>query len=153
MVSDLAFYIFHRLLHSNHPWFPLYRWVHKQHHEFSSVISVVCLYMHPFEYAGTIICGFLLPMSILGRHSHFSFVISANLINLLDICHSHSGYEFPWYFFQQLPFQCDVAFHDFHHTKNRGNFGIRFNFWDTMFNTNVVYVRSLKNPSDNNLKI
>lgn len=46
LIEEFFFYYLHRILHSP----LLYKWIHKQHHEFTSPIGISALYAHPLEY-------------------------------------------------------------------------------------------------------
>ena len=46
VIADLTFAITHRILHIN----PLYRWVHKIHHEYQSPAAFGAVYCHWFEH-------------------------------------------------------------------------------------------------------
>jgi sterol desaturase/sphingolipid hydroxylase (fatty acid hydroxylase superfamily) len=54
---------------------------------------------------------------------------------------SHCGYNFSWTPEQLFPFYTHSEFHDYHHTKNVGNFSTHFIFWDVAFNTSGSYVK------------
>jgi len=49
VLEDLVFYFSHRLLHMKKP-FPLYQYVHKQHHEHIHSISITGEDVHWFEF-------------------------------------------------------------------------------------------------------
>ena len=106
ITEDFGFYWFHRLAHCNHPWFPLYKWVHKIHHEYNVCVAVCCVYCHVLEqifvnaaplYAGLILCGYLSPL-------HMSTCTSYAFIRMYETHDAHSGYEFPWTPFGLMPF-------------------------------------------------
>ena len=68
ITEDFGFYWGHRICHFSHPWFNLYKWIHKKHHEYSLPIAVSCTYCHILEqifvntapfYAGVILCGYM----------------------------------------------------------------------------------------------
>ena len=62
---------------------------------------------------------------------------------IMETCDGHSGYEFPWSMFRLLPFSGSSDFHDFHHSKNAGNYSSFFTYLDTLFHTDKEY-RKLK---------
>jgi sterol desaturase/sphingolipid hydroxylase (fatty acid hydroxylase superfamily) len=63
-------------------------------------------------------------------------------IRLVETHDGHSGYEFPWSVFRLLPFGSDATYHDFHHTKNVGNYSSLMTVWDTIFDSNTQYWES-----------
>jgi len=48
---------------------------------------------------------------------------------------AHSGYEFPWNPYRCLPMASSATYHDFHHSKNVGNFSGAFTYLDYIFGT------------------
>ena len=46
-----------------------------------------------------------------------------------------------------MPFQSEAEFHDYHHSKNDGNYGTFFPFWDTIFGTNKNYLKYMEKKS------
>ncbi|CAG0922610.1 unnamed protein product, partial [Notodromas monacha] len=103
IVEEAMFYYSHRLLHHK----LLYKYIHKQHHEWTAPISVTAIYCHPLEhlfsnllgpFAGVLVCG----SHIATQYLWFSMAI-ANTLN------AHSGYH--------LPFFPSPEAHDFHHLK------------------------------------
>ena len=50
----------------------------------------------------------------------------------------HSGYDFPWSMFTLIPFQGSALEHDLHHSKNTGNFGSFFTWWDYACGTQIA---------------
>lgn len=141
--EDFFFYWSHRALHI--PW--LYKNVHKQHHEYNVSISFAAEYAHPLEF----ILGNSLPMAsgtfILG-HPKIHIITWFIWVSFRTIRNSdgHSGYSFPWSPLFFLPFNTGAEFHDFHHSKNQGNFASVFTFWDTICQTDSQFFKScLKN--------
>lgn len=53
----------------------------------------------------------------------------------------HCGFNFPWHLNHCLPFSTDSSHHDFHHSKNIGNYSQFTHFWDWLFGTEIVYER------------
>jgi sterol desaturase/sphingolipid hydroxylase (fatty acid hydroxylase superfamily) len=64
---------------------------------------------------------------------------------IIETCDGHSGYEWSWALSELLPFSAGSAYHNFHHSHNVGNFGSFFKFWDTVFGTNLEYVKFSEN--------
>ena len=61
-MSNLLFYIFHRLLHTK----LLFNTIHYKHHEFIEPIAVASLYAHPVEHIFANTLSFLIPFHIVG---------------------------------------------------------------------------------------
>lgn len=136
--EDFLFYWSHRAMHT--PW--LYKNIHKQHHEYNVSISFAAEYSHPVEY----ILGNSLPMAlgtlILG-HTNIHVItwfiwVSFRTVSTAD---GHCGYDFPWSPLFFFPFHTGAAFHDFHHSKNQGNYGSFFTIWDTICGTDYNFFR------------
>lgn len=61
-LSNLFFYISHRLLHTK--W--LYQMIHYKHHEFIEPISCATLYAHPIEHLFGNVLSFIIPIILVG---------------------------------------------------------------------------------------
>lgn len=134
LVEEFCFYYAHRILH--HP--RLYKYIHKQHHEWTAPIGIVSIYAHPIEHvisnAGPLVLGvFLTKCHLATAWFWYGLAIVQTTI-------SHSGYHFPL-----LP---SPEAHDFHHLKFNQNFGIlgvldRLHGTDSLFRRTRAYARHI----------
>jgi sterol desaturase/sphingolipid hydroxylase (fatty acid hydroxylase superfamily) len=140
VVDDTLFYWAHRLLH--HP--RLYKYVHKQHHEFVQPIGLATEYAHLVE---DLFCNTLATVAgPLLLRSHAVVVVGYAGIKLWQSIDAHSGVLLPapLSMFNILPgMDCSCA-HDFHHSHNVGNFGGFFMHWDWLCGTDAAYRRYLE---------
>lgn len=119
IVHDWLFYWSHRCGHSA----KLYRHVHKQHHAYSGTIGFAAEFASPLEQ----ILSMKVPTSagciLVGCHPAIWLVWMA--FRLCQTYEAHSGFCFygSWLHSIGLTNSESAAFHDFHHTSNRGNFG------------------------------
>ncbi len=102
-------YFAHRALH----WGPLYKHIHKLHHEFSAPFGIAAEYAHPAE---TLILGFgffLGPLAWVWatRDLHVVTVAAWLALRLVQTVDSHCGYDFPWSLHHYLPFWAGAEFH------------------------------------------
>lgn len=132
LCEDLGFHQTHRLAH----WAPLYPYLHKVHHAYSTSVSIAGEYFHPLDF----LMGVLIPGSLggmlLGKRMHFCSLLAWSLARSFEGVDGHSGYEFPWSPFRVLPLACSATYHDFHHSHNLGNYSSFFTFWDSLFGLN-----------------
>lgn len=94
------------------------------------------MYAHPLESMTANHFPFFSGLFLLGARTHFSVVLIWSLIRFLETSDGHSGYEFPWSIFRLMPLGGDATYHDFHHSKNVGNYGSFTTIWDSVFDTN-----------------
>ena len=135
--EDFCFHMSHRILHFK----PIYRYVHKWHHEFKHPISISGDYVHPLEF----VCSGMLPsfsgLLLLGNKIHLWTIMVWGVFRFIEAHDGHCGYEFPWSIFRLMPFNCDATYHNFHHTNNVGNYSSFMTIWDTVFNSNYEFYK------------
>ena len=129
---DTYFYWMHRLMH--HPL--LYERVHKVHHLSKDPTPWAAFSFHPSE-------AFLeiafVPLLIFTIPLHFSSLIILSMWQILFNVMGHLGYEiFPRKMMQHPLFKWlnTSTNHNMHHKFVRCNYGLYFNIWDSIMNTN-----------------
>lgn len=132
LVHDTYFYWIHRLMH----WGPLYRSVHSVHHRFTNPTPWCSFAFHPVE---AILEVGIVPLVVLLMPAHplaiSAFLLIMTMINVMG----HLGFEiFPSSYIVRWPTRLTntATHHNQHHQFGRCNFGIYFNFWDSVMGTN-----------------
>jgi len=134
LIEDTMFYWSHRLLH--HRW--VYKYIHKQHHEFKYTNALTTTFAHPIETIFTDIVPISIGVCLVKGNMAFACV--AFTLRIWQAIDAHSGYVFDWSIWNMFPFQSSTARHDFHHTHNVGCFGSLFIFWDWFCGTDVRFL-------------
>ena len=147
LINDTLFYWGHRMLHHKY----IYKYIHKQHHQFKATIGIACEYAHPVEDIISNLIPTLSGCLIMGSHILVFWLWLA--IALTFTIDAHSGYSFMISPFNKLPFQVGSDRHDFHHSHNVGCYGAAFRFWDSIMGTDKAFIEyekaRLKNLSLN----
>ena len=132
LIHDTWFYWTHRLMH--HRW--LFKWVHRIHHQSTNPSPWAAYSFSPLE-AATQACIFPILMFSIPMHPiAYAVFMTWQIVNNVI---GHTGYE---YFPNRLMnswlgrFLNTPTNHIQHHEKPRGNFGLYFNYWDRLMNTN-----------------
>lgn len=137
IINDTIFYWLHRAFHANPI---LYKYLHKQHHEFTTCSSSAALYGNLLGECLSIDIPAVAGGIILGNH-----MLVHNLYlgyRVLEGTEHHSGFALPYYasLSHTIPSIMPGAdMHDFHHSHNSGCFGTSFYFWDWIMKTDVAY--------------
>nr|ODO02766.1 methylsterol monooxygenase [Cryptococcus depauperatus CBS 7855] len=135
--EDTFHYWAHRALHYG----PLYKNIHKLHHEFSAPIGLAAEYAHPLEVLilaqGTISGPFL--YAIFRHDLHILTVYIWITLRLWQAVDAHSGYDFPWSLRHIIPFWAGADHHDFHHMAFVNCYSTSFRWWDYSLGTDSKY--------------
>ncbi len=66
------------------------------------------------------------------------------LLRLIESSDGHCGYDWPWGQSQLLPFSAGGNYHYYHHSQNTGNYGAILSIVDTLYNTNLDYIKKIE---------
>jgi sterol desaturase/sphingolipid hydroxylase (fatty acid hydroxylase superfamily) len=131
IVHDAYFYFTHRFMHLS----PVYKYVHKVHHESVDTTPFTAFSFHFLEsiveYGITFVVIFTIP-------SHFYSLLIFQILQTAFNVAGHMGYEFypsGWTRFPFLKFKTTGTHHNMHHAKFNGNYGLYFTWWDKIFGT------------------
>lgn len=132
-LHDTYFYWMHRLMH--HPIF--FSLLHKVHHVSNNPTPWAALSFHPLE---AIVEIAIVPITVLFMPFHplvlFLFAFWSLFFNIVG----HLGYElFPKNFVHHpiLKWLNTSTHHNMHHARSNCNYGLYYNFWDTIMRTNA----------------
>jgi lathosterol oxidase len=138
VVHDTYFYWMHRLLHHKR----LFKLTHVVHHQSTNPSPWAAYSFHFIEAflegAVVIILVFLLPVHII---TLMLFAVTSFVINV----YGHLGYEIlPAWFRRTVLFEilATSTYHNLHHSKFKGNYGLYFRIWDRWMKTeNPEYIK------------
>jgi methylsterol monooxygenase len=131
-VEDFWFYWVHRALH----WGPLYKYIHKIHHEHAAPFGIAGEYAHPIE---SLLLGVGTALGPLLMRAHLLTLWCWLLARVWQVVDAHSGYNFPWSPNRYVPLWGGAEFHDYHHMAFVGNYSSTFTLWDWVFGTDRKY--------------
>ncbi len=131
IIHDTYFYWLHRLLHIK----SIFKYAHLTHHKSTNPTPYASYSFHFLEAIGE---ALIVPIIIILLPFHpislFLFLVSSLLIN----AYGHLGYEIaPKWFRGSFLFTIltTSTYHNLHHSKFKGNYGLYFRFWDKMLGT------------------
>lgn len=132
VVHDTYFYWTHRLMHHK----LLFKKFHQVHHNSTNPSPWAAFSFHPYE---AVVEAGIVPLLVMIMPMHpiaiVSFVIFMTILNVIG----HLGYEFWPDNFTRSPFTFwnnTSTHHNMHHQKYNCNYGLYFNWWDRICNTN-----------------
>ena len=132
IMHDTYFYWTHRLMH----WKPLFKWVHKTHHLSLNPTPFAAYAFHPVE--AVVEVGIIPLIAFTLPHAPSALTIFSLYSLLLNVT-GHLGFElFPGGFASHWLFKWHntSTHHNMHHRLTKCNYGLYFNFWDRVMNTN-----------------
>lgn len=133
VLEDTWHYWSHRALH----WGPLYKNIHKIHHQYSAPFGLAAEYASPIEVM-ILGLGSVFPPILwcaITKDLHILTMYIWIVLRLFQAIDAHSGYEFPWSLHHFLPFWAGADHHDTHHEKFIGNYSSSFRWWDFVLDT------------------
>ena len=122
-ITDFVFYLGHRALHR--PWWMAR--VHELHHRWTAPTGLASQYQHPLEFALTGVGPLAVAVLILAPD--LATIALFTLLGSINVVVTHSGYA--------LPFATHAGYHDLHHARTVGNFGVT-PLWDRIFGTRLA---------------
>ncbi|KAF2761234.1 ERG25, C-4 methyl sterol oxidase [Pseudovirgaria hyperparasitica] len=133
VMEDAWHYWSHRAMH----WGPLYKYIHKIHHQYSAPFGLAAEYASPIEVMclgiGTV--GSPILWCAITKDLHILTMYVWIVFRLFQAIDAHSGYEFPWSLHHFLPFWAGAEHHDEHHERFIGNYASSFRWWDYVMDT------------------
>lgn len=131
LVHDTYFYWAHRFMH----WKKIYKYVHRIHHVSTNPTPFTAYSFHPIE---AVLENAVLFMVLIIPIHPFAF-IAFGLFQITWNITGHLGFEvFPSGFTTHpiTKWFNSSTHHNMHHKRVKCNYGLYFNFWDTIMGTN-----------------
>lgn len=132
LLHDTYFYWTHRAMH----WKPLFKIVHKVHHYSTNPTPFAAYAFHPVE---ALVEVGIIPLIAFTMSFHPSAILIFTLYSLFLNVMGHLGFElFPKGFASHKFFKWHntSTHHNMHHRLVKCNYGLYFNIWDRLMNTN-----------------
>ncbi|MBL7826890.1 MAG: sterol desaturase family protein [Saprospiraceae bacterium] len=130
-IHDTFFYWAHRWMHQP----KVYKWMHRTHHLSINPSPWATFSFHPAE---AVVEGLIVPILLFTIPLHplafFAFIFFMLVFNV----YGHLGYElFPKKLYQHPlgKWLNSSIYHNLHHEKFTGNYGLYFSFWDRVCGT------------------
>ena len=130
--DDFLYYWVHRYLHEN-KW--LLKKIHSVHHRVRNTCAINGNYMHWLEFV-MIAALMLIGPILIGAHLYVVYLWV--IVRQLEAVDGHAGYDIPWNPVHWLPVYQGPVYHDFHHSKFKGNYAGALPYLDRyMGNTHI----------------
>lgn len=127
VLYDFLLYFVHRVFHTKR-----LAQFHARHHKSISSTPWSGLSLHPVQtianYAPFLVFSIFFPVSL-------SVFLGLHIFLLMCDAYGHSNYNILSGSARLAKFQRLVCFHQEHHSKSNGNYGLFYTHWDTVFNT------------------
>ena len=78
--------------------------------------------------------------------SHLYVIYAWIIIRNLEAADGHAGYDFPWNPLRFLPLYDGPVYHDFHHSRFKGNYAGALHYVDRYFGTYIKEYLAYKKP-------
>jgi Delta7-sterol 5-desaturase len=130
IVDDAWFYWTHRILH--HP--KIYKLVHLEHHKSVDVNPFTSMSFNFIE--PLLLSIYIIPLSFIFP-LYVPMLALIQIYGLLNNIKSHLGYEFfpAWWNKSVGKLLTSSTYHNMHHSKFVGNYGLHFRYWDRVMGT------------------
>lgn len=150
VLDDFLFYWMHRYMHEN-------KWVlkniHSVHHRIKNTCALDGNYFHWVEF---VLIGSLAMLGPVILGSHLYIVYAWIIIRNLEAADGHAGYDFRWNPLRFLPLYDGPVYHDFHHSRFKGNYAGALHYVDRYFGTYIKeyleYKKTHTYPSAKNVQ-
>jgi Delta7-sterol 5-desaturase len=131
-INDSWFYFVHRILHSDR----IYKLIHNEHHKSLDTTPFTVLSFHFLE--PVLLVLWVIPV-MLFLPVHILTMAVVNAYGFFDNVKAHLGYEFFPAWFNRGPFRwlTTSTYHNMHHKRFKGNYGLHFRFWDRILGTEI----------------
>jgi Delta7-sterol 5-desaturase len=131
-INDAWFYAVHRALHSK----KLYRLIHNEHHKSIDTTPFTSLSFHVLE--PVLLTLWVIPAALL-MPVHMATFAVVQAYGFFDNVKAHLGYEFFPAWFNRGPFRwlTTATYHNMHHRRYNGNYGLHFRLWDRVLGTEL----------------
>ncbi len=134
VIQDTYFYWAHRLMHNKN----VFKFVHLAHHRSTNPTPFAAYSFNILEAVAEALVFYLLIFIIPINGYAFYLVIN---ISLFVNIYGHLGFEILPKFIRNsfvFNFMITSVYHNMHHEKFRGNYGLYFRFWDKLMKTEII---------------
>jgi methylsterol monooxygenase len=133
LISEILFYHFHRLLHTQF----LYKYIHRFHHDEPNPIALSGYNNNWIEHILNGLIAMYTGHLVMGSNVKI-FNLWIKLVTFVSVIF-HCGYHFPFMFPNE--------FHDYHHLKHNQCYGV-FGLFDYIYGTDKEYKKSKQYKRD-----